>query len=227
MRMRKKKNLEPRLQAVSDYLIPAESEDLNYSTAADTKEYLSYRELFGNDHPVYLEIGCGKGQFINEMAKRHPENNYIAVEKTANVIVSAAEHAKADALPNLLFMKCGAEYLGRFLPPKSIEGLYLNFSCPFPKKSYANHRLTNHRFLSIYEDFLKDDAILIQKTDNQAFFEWSIEEYSKHGWAMQNVSLDLHNSIYAEENFVTEYESRFLAEGKRIYRLEAYPVKEG
>lgn len=221
MRMRRKKNLESRLEACSDYLIPAETDDLNFSTAAEQKDYIDCAALFGREAPVYLEIGCGKGQFITELAQRHPENNYLAVEKVGNVIVSAAERAKELRLPNVLFMKTGAEYLARFLPPQSISGIYLNFSCPFPKHSHRTHRLTHRRFLAIYRTIMKPDAFLYQKTDNMHFFEFSIEELSKSGFVLQNLSLDLHSSDF-EGNIVTEYESRFVAEGKPIYRLEAY-----
>ena len=111
MRMRKKKNLGPRLEAVADYLLDTVTDDPNALTAIQKKEYLDYEAIFGNDHPVYLEIGCGKGQFIAELAARHPEYNYIAVEKVSDVIVMAAERAKRDGLTNVKFAPIGAEYL--------------------------------------------------------------------------------------------------------------------
>ena len=221
MRMRRKKNLEPRMEAVSDLLIPCVSDDLNFSTAADVKDYVDYRALFGNDHPVFLEIGCGKGQFIIETAKRHPENNYIAVEKIANVLVTAAENTKKEGLTNLLFMKTGAEYQNRFLPPHTISGIYLNFSTPFPKKSHRTHRLTHRRFLEIYRTIMADHAFIWQKTDDAGLFAFSIEEFSKSGFVLQNISLDLAEDEM-EDNIVTEYEARFMEQGLPIYRLEAY-----
>lgn len=221
MRMRNKKNLKPRLEAVADYLLDATSDDPNAKTAVLVKEYFDFEAIFGNDHPVYLEVGCGKGQFIAELAARHPENNYIAVEKVANVIVMAAERAKEAGLRNVKFALCGAEYLPKFLPDRSIAGIYLNFSCPYPKNTYANHRLTNQRFLAIYRDLLAPGAIIEQKTDNMHFFEYSIEEFTKGGYRLRNISLDLHNSDF-EGNIVTEYEQRFSSQGYPIYRLEAY-----
>lgn len=225
MRMRKKKNLEPRLAAVSDYLLDATSDDPNAKTAVLEKAYYDYEAIFGNDRPVWLEIGCGKGQFIAELAKRHPENNYIAVEKVSNVIVMAAERAKENGLPNVKFAMCGAEYLPKFLPDRSIAGIYLNFSCPYPKNTYANRRLTNARFLAIYKDLLAPGAKIFQKTDNMHFFEYSIEEFSKAGFRLENISLDLHHSGI-EDNIVTEYEHRFASQGSPIYRLEAYLPEE-
>ncbi|MCR4747868.1 MAG: tRNA (guanosine(46)-N7)-methyltransferase TrmB [Clostridiales bacterium] len=224
MRMRKKKYLDERIDACEGLLLTLVSEDRNFETAKEKKNYLDFEELFGNANPVYMEIGCGKGQFVCELAKLHPEYNYLAVEKVGNVIVSAAERAKNEGLQNVRFLKCGAEYLQCFIPEKSIEGLYLNFSCPYPKKAYTSHRLTNERFLNIYKDILKDGAEIHQKTDNMHFFEYSIEELTKCGFALKNVSLDLHSSDF-EGNIVTEYESKFVAEGLPIYRLEAY-IKE-
>lgn len=221
MRMRKKKNLGPRLEAVEGFLLDATSDDLNAKTAVLVKEYYDYEEIFGNDRPVFLEIGCGKGQFIAELAARHPENNYIAVEKVSNVIVMAAERAKEAGLTNVRFALCGAEYLPKFIPEHSVAGIYLNFSCPYPKKTYANRRLTNRRFLEIYKDLLAPGAEIHQKTDNMHFFEYSIEEFSKSGYRLKNISLDLHHSDF-EGNIVTEYEQRFSSEGCPIYRLEAY-----
>ncbi|MBP5272935.1 MAG: tRNA (guanosine(46)-N7)-methyltransferase TrmB [Clostridia bacterium] len=221
MRMRKKKNLEPRLAAVADYLLDASSDDPNSMTAVLEKAYFDYEAIFGNDHPVWLEIGCGKGQFIAELAERHPENNYIAVEKVSNVIVMAAERAKEKGLSNVKFALTGAEFLPKFLPDHSIAGIYLNFSCPYPKGTYKNHRLTNARYLGIYKDLLAPGAEVYQKTDNMHFFEYSIEEFTKAGFCLKNVSLDLHNSDF-EGNIVTEYEQRFAGQGLPIYRLEAY-----
>lgn len=221
MRMRRKKNLENRLDNCGDYLFTIKELDKNFKTAIETKDYFDYKELFGNTNPVHMEIGCGKGQFVYEIAKRNPDINYIAVEKSANVIVQAVERVAAEGLPNVRFIKGSAEYLPRFIPDGSIERLYLNFSCPFPKNKYANHRLTNKSFLALYEMMLADEAEIHQKTDNMHFFEYSINELSDYGFTIKNVSLDLHNSDF-EGNIVTEYEKRFSDLGQPIYRLEAY-----
>lgn len=220
MRMRRKKHLEERIEACGKYLFVAKYEDLNFETAKNQKNYIDFKEVFQNDNPVFLEIGCGKGQFACEIAKRHPEYNYLAVEKVGNVIVAAAEHAQRENIPNLRFIQSGAEYLECLIPDKSISGIYLNFSCPYPKKAYANHRLTSERFLNIYKRIMKAGAEIHQKTDNMGFFEFSIEEFTRCGFRLKNISLDLHNSDF-EGNIVTEYESRFVAQGLPIYRLEA------
>ena len=221
MRMRKKKYLEKRLEECGDYLIQMQTEDKNFITALQNKTYLNFSELFGNDNPVHLEIGCGKGQFACEIAKRNPNINYLAVEKSANVIVVAAEAANAQGIPNVRFLKGGAEYLPCFIPDGSVERIYLNFSCPYPKNRYANHRLTHRNFLAIYRALMTENAEIHQKTDNKHFFEFSIEQLSENGFTLKNISLDLHNSDF-EGNIVTEYEKRFSDLGQPIYRLEAY-----
>ena len=220
MRMRKKKYLEDRLNAVQDILFKIDTADRNFNTAILKKEYINFSEWFGNDNPIYLEIGCGKGRFAVEFAKKHPEINVLAVEKSANVIVGACEIAKDEKVDNLRFICGSAEYLEKFIPPHSIERLFLNFSCPFPKKAYASHRLTHRNFLNIYKNILTIGAEIHQKTDNMHFFEFSISEFSQSGFGIYNVSLDLHSSDF-EGNIMTEYESRFVSLGQPIYRLEA------
>ena len=221
MRMRRKKHLADRLLEVTSVLFSGEHEDRNFNTATLKKEYIDLNEWFGNDNPVYLEIGCGKGGFAVAYAKTHKDINLLAVEKDANVIVSACELCIREKVPNLKFIKCSAEYIEKYIRPHSVSGIFLNFSCPFPKNKYASHRLTSSRFLEIYKRILKQDAIIEQKTDNMHFFEFSIEQLTAAGFALKNISLDLHNSDY-EGNIMTEYESRFVSQGMPIYRLEAY-----
>lgn len=222
MRMRKKKNLDSRLEAVKDYILDLPlGDERDFNKAIEEKSLIDYKEIFGNDNPVRMEIGCGRGQFAMEIAKRHPDVNFIAVEKVLNVIVLACEKAKKEGLTNIKFICGSAEYLPKFIPEKSIELLYLNFSCPYPKARYARHRLTHRFFLEIYRNLLKDGAEIHQKTDNMHFFEFSIGELSQSGWKIKNVSLDLHNSDF-EGNIVTEYEKRFSDLGQPIYRLEAW-----
>ncbi|MEE1012138.1 MAG: tRNA (guanosine(46)-N7)-methyltransferase TrmB [Acutalibacteraceae bacterium] len=218
--MRKKKHLGERLEKCNNLLILL-SEDSNFVTAIEKKEFIDTRALFGNDNPVVLEVGCGKGGFACELAKRNPDINVLALEKCANVIVIACEKAMKDNLTNLKFIQTGAEYLEKYIEPGSIERIYLNFSCPYPKNAYENRRLTNIRFLKSYDALLKDGAEIHQKTDNMHFFEYSIEQFTKYGFRLKNISLDLHNSDF-EGNIETEYEHKFASQGMPIYRLEAY-----
>ncbi len=221
MRMRKKKYLDERLSAVSDILFISDIEDRNFSTANEKKEYIDFDEWFNRPAPYMLEIGCGKGGFAAEYARRNPDINLIAVEKDSNVIVSACEKIKQEGITNIRFMKCSAEYLPKYIGPDSIERIFLNFSCPFPKNKYASHRLTHPRFLKIYRELMKQGAELHQKTDNPRFFEFSVEALTGSGFALKNVSLDLHNSGF-DDNIETEYERKFVSQGLPIYCLEAY-----
>ena len=221
MRMRKKKNLEERLAACAPVMAPIRYADKHFDAPVEENLLLDLPSLFGNDNPVHLEIGCGKGGFIAQIAAMHPELNFLAVEKTGNVLVCACETVMRQSLPNVRFLKLSAEYLWRYLPERSVARLYLNFSCPFPKEKYRNHRLTAPRFLAIYRRILLPGAEIHQKTDNMHFFEYSIENLTQNGFALQNVSLDLHRSGF-EGNVETEYERRFASQGLPIYRLEAF-----
>ena len=115
-------------------IIFMDREDRDFSVK-DTENMLDYKAIFGNDKPIVLEIGCGKGQFIRELAKREPQYNYLAVEKASNVIVDAAEKTLAEGIENIRYLRGGAEYLDCYVQPLSAERIYLNFSCPFPKKA--------------------------------------------------------------------------------------------
>ena len=221
MRMRRKKHLDERLEACSDYITSLYAEDKNFKSFLEKNEYLNLKELFGNENPLYLEIGCGKGSFAVRLALENPDINVLAVEKIGNVIVEAAEKAKALNIKNLKFLLGPAEYLPAYLREKSVSRLYLNFSCPYPKKKYATHRLTHRSFLEIYKRLLADGAQIHQKTDNAHFFEFSIEELSQSGFKLKNVTFDLYSSGL-EGNIPTEYETRYKNEGRKIYRLEAY-----
>lgn len=220
MRMRKKKHAAERLEACSELILPLVPHEEDYRKAAENTAYYDIAEIFGNSNPLHLEIGCGKGQFICELARRNPDINYVAIEVCDDVAVLACEGVKNAGLQNVRFMVTGAEYLLKYFPDSSVERVYLNFSCPFPKARYAKHRLTSPIFLPMYRQILKSGGEIHQKTDNMHFFEYSIEQYSKLGFALQNISLDLHSSDF-EGNIITEYEKRFTELGQPIYRLEA------
>ena len=221
MRLRKKKNLNERLENVKDYLVVMEGSDFYYNPERKKNCMIDIKKTFNNENKTYLELGCGKGKFVCEMAQLNPDINYIALEKVPNVIVSACEKAKEMKLNNVRFICGSAENLLLFLEPQTISKIYLNFSCPYPKHTYRNHRLTNAKFLKLYRELMLPGSLIEQKTDNKGLFEYSIEELSKDGWTLQNISLDLHNSGY-EGNVMTEYESNFASQGLPIYRLEAY-----
>lgn len=223
MRMRRKKNLDERLEKCRDVMLYMQCQNEHANAPLSEEYFVSSQKVFGNDNPLYLEIGCGKGGFALEFARQNSDVNLIAIEKTPNVLVTGMEALMAEGLPNLRFCLGQAEYLDHMFHEHTVDRLFLNFSCPFPKKQYANHRLTHERFLEIYRRILKEGAEIHQKTDNMHFFEFSIEQFSKCGFLMKNVSLDLHNSGF-EGNIITEYEKRFSDLGQPIYRLEGVNV---
>ncbi len=205
MRARKKKNTIPRLERCEEYL----------SNKVEIKE----------NTPLRLEIGCGKGKFITEVATK-PENKdivFYAVEKVPDVMVMAAEKAAAAKIENLQFILGDAETLAEICPPHRTEIIYLNFSDPWPKKKQAKRRLTYRSFLEIYRGLLSEDGYIFMKTDNEKLFDYSLEEISTHGYELFDVTRDLHNSdIYNPAT--TEYEDRFTALGQPIFSLKAKPI---
>lgn len=225
MRMRRKKNLDERLAACKEVMLYMQCQNEHANDALSEEFFADSRKIFGNDNPLYLEIGCGKGGFAIEFARQNPDINLIAVEKTPNVLVTGMEEQMKLRLPNLKFCMGQAEYLDHLFHDGTIDRIFLNFSCPFPKNRYAMHRLTHARFLAIYHKIMKENAEIHQKTDNMHFFEFSLEQLSNNGFPLKNISLDLHNSGF-EGNIMTEYEKRFTDLGQPIYRLEAVNRRE-
>ena len=222
--MRLKKHLEERIAECGEILLAREGDGFFKLSEEEKRRYqLNLTEIFGNDKKVCLEIGCGKGAWAIQSATLHPDVNYVALEKLSNVIVVACEQASILNLDNLRFLNIRAENLDSFLPPRSVDEIALNFSCPFPKKTYANRRLTSKYFLDLYRLLLKEDGIICQKTDDRDFFEWSIESYAANGYEVYDVCYDL--PADAPNNIVTEYETKFRAIGKPIYALKAKIAK--
>ncbi len=184
----------------------------------------NWQAIFGNDHPLHIEVGTGKGQFITGMAKQNPEINYIGIELYDSVIVSALENAlDAQPLPNLRLLKVNGAHLDKYFAKNDVHRVYLNFSDPWPKTRHAKRRLTHEGFLKLYESILIDHAEIHFKTDNRGLFEYSLVSMSSYGMKLKYVSLDLHAEM-PEDNIMTEYEEKFSAKGQPIYRLEAQYV---
>lgn len=220
MRPRKIRNLETRRENCTDLRIPYELKSFDFRTDDGNREYFDTEKLFGRSAPLVMEIGCGKGQFICEYAKRNPEKNIIAVECVPTVLVEACEKVMEENIDNIRFLEMKAEYLPLFMKEKSVCEIYLNFSTPFPKDRHESHRLTSKGFLDIYKKLLCDDGFIAQKTDSQCFFEYSLESFSQNDFVLSEISLDLHKSDF-EGNIVTEYEQKFVNQGLPIYRLVA------
>ncbi len=181
-----------------------------------------WKEVFGNDNPIHVEFGCGKGGFITQLALRNPHINYIAAERAETVVYKACKKANlSEETPsNLRFLYFDVNNCMDIFEQGEVERLYLNFSDPWPKTRHANRRLTYRGFLEKYADILKKEGEIHFKTDNKGLFAFSIEEFSASGWLMKNVTLDLHNSGM-EDNIMTEYEKKFSELGFTINRLEA------
>ena len=186
----------------------------------------TWKEVFGNNNPVRIEIGMGKGRFITTLAQMNPDINYIGIEKYSSVLIRAIEKLEQlnsnSEMPvkNLIFIRMNAENLCDVFEKNEVSRIYLNFSDPWPPNRQRKRRLTWRAYLEVYDEILRQQGDLCFKTDNQRFFEWSLQEICQFGWLIQNISLDLHNSDF-EGNVMTEYEEKFSAEGYRIYRLEA------
>lgn len=223
MRMRKKKHLDERLEACAAVNLGWLQDYASEQRGVNPPEIITAERVFGNSNPIHLEIGCGKGQFAEEIARRNPDINFVAIEQNVNVLVTAMERTNASGLKNLKYIMGMAEYLEKVFGPKSVERIYLNFSCPFPKNTYAKHRLTHERFLAIYRKILSENGYIIQKTDNSPFFEFSLNSYSDNGFRLRNISFDLHNSKI-EGNIITEYEEKFSSQGFPIFYTEAIPI---
>ncbi|QUI21142.1 tRNA (guanosine(46)-N7)-methyltransferase TrmB [Vallitalea pronyensis] len=177
---------------------------------------------FSNNHPIHIEIGMGKGQFISTLAKQNPHVNYIGFEKFTNVLVRALGNLDDEAMENLYAIRMDVEEILDVFEEGEIERIYLNFSDPWPKDRHDKRRLTHHGFLERYEKVLTSGGKICFKTDNQLLFDYSLEEMEKHHWKVEKVTRDLHNSPYLEGNVMTEYEEKFVGLGMPIYRLEAF-----
>ena len=179
-----------------------------------------WNELFGNDHPIHIEIGMGKGQFITGMAKAHPEINYIGVEMQVSVVSIALDKLIEQPLPNLKLLHVDGSALTEYFADSEVDQIYLNFSDPWPKKRHEKRRLTYKTFLAVDEQILRPNGEIHFKTDNQGLFEYSLASFSQYGMILKQVWLDLHQSQF-EGNIMTEYEEKFSSKGQRIYRVEA------
>lgn len=178
-----------------------------------------WKEVFGNDNPIHIEVGMGKGRFLMELASQNPDINYVGIEKYSSVLIRAIEKRQEVELSNLYFIRMDAEDINDVFAEGEVDRIYLNFSDPWPKDRHAKRRLTSHQFLQRYDQFLKRDGVVIFKTDNKGLFDFSLEEVPVAGWKLDNFTYDLHNSEYVEGNVMTEYEQKFSSMGHPICRM--------
>ncbi len=204
MRLRNVKNKEDIMDA-SSYLI------------REPEKYKGcWSKFFGNNNPIYIEIGMGKGQFIINNALNNPDINYIGIEKYDSVIVKGLQKIP-DSLNNLVMVRADALNIDDYFD-KEIDCIYLNFSDPWPKKRHHLRRLSSRVFLEKYEDIFKNSKVIEMRTDNRDLFQYSLVSFSEFGYTLEKVSLDLHSDDMPL--ITTEYEDKFSSEGMPIYYVQ-------
>ena len=181
----------------------------------------NWQSVFPSTQPLHIEIGMGKGRFIMDMAAAHPDINYLGIERYSSVLLRGLEKRSQLDLNNIYFMCVDAKTMPELFAPGEVSRIYLNFSDPWPKDRHAKRRLTSPDFMAVYDKILARDGVVEFKTDNRELFEYSLESIPSAGWKILSHTFDLHNSPMAEGNIMTEYETKFAAEGKPICKLVA------
>lgn len=205
MRQRKVKNVEERLAEYADYLI--ENPSLMKG---------KWKETFGNDNKIFLELGCGKGQFIVTKAKANKELNYIGAEGQQTIILRALEKASKEQTINVRFMTGFIKDVTDIFEEDELSGVFLNFSDPWPKDRHSKRRLTHKNFLEGFKKVSKAGSILEIKTDNEELFEFTLGQIEMMGFEMIELTRNLHLSECTSKNTTTEYEDKFKSFGKKI-----------
>ena len=212
MRVRKRKGAEEHLANHPQYVI-LEPE------AAKGK----WHELFGNDNPIHIEVGSGKGAFITGMAQQNPDINYIGIDIQLSVLSYALDKVLASGAENVKLLRVDGSALTNYFEDGEVDMMYLNFSDPWPKDRHAKRRLPSREFLARYDQFLVKRGRLEFKTDNKELFDFALEELEPAGWKAEAVTRDLHHDEkLCAGNIMTEYEEKFSAQGNPIYKYIIY-----
>ena len=178
--------------------------------------------IFGNENPIHIEIGMGKGQFIMKLAKDHPDINYIGIERYSSVLLRALQKMEIEPLPNIRFLCMDASIITEVFDKEEVAKIYLNFSDPWPKERHAKRRLTSRQFFERYDKILARNGVVEFKTDNDDLFAFSMEEVAEAGWTLDAHTFDLHHDpVLNEGNVMTEYEEKFSSLGHPIHKLIA------
>ena len=178
--------------------------------------------IFGNENPIHIEIGMGKGQFIMKLAKEHPDINYIGIERYSSVLLRALQKMEIEPLPNIRFLCMDASIITEVFDKEEGAKIYLNFSDPWPKERHAKRRLTSRQFFERYDKILAGNGVVEFKTDNDDLFAFSMEEVAEAGWTLDAHTFDLHHDpVLNEGNVMTEYEEKFSSLGHPIHKLIA------
>ena len=193
-------------------------ESSNYVVLNYKEHKGKYNKLFGNDNPIYIEIGMGKGKFIIDNALKYSNINFIGIEKYDSVVVRAVQKLDNKDIPNLKIIRMDALEIADVFDHE-ISKIYLNFSDPWPKDRHAHRRLSSEIFLKKYDNIFKNIKNITMKTDNRKLFEYSVKSFIDYGYKINDISLDLHSDSYPD-NIMTEYEERFVNKGNQIYMVD-------
>lgn len=185
-----------------------------------------WRGLFGNENPIHVEFGSGRGGFIMGMAEKNPDINYLAFERNSKVIIRGVNKLPENPGANFYLVHSDIRKIEDIFVDDEIDRVYLNFSDPWPKKRHNRRRLTYRSFLKLYEKLMIPSGELHFKTDNVDLFDFSIKELKEIGWDVTMITRDLHNSEYVEGNVMTEYEEKFSERGQAINKLIAVSPKK-
>ena len=180
-----------------------------------------WKDVFGNENPIEIEIGMGKGRFIMELAALHPNINYVGIERYPSVLLRGLQKRAELELNNIYFMCVDAKNLAEIYAPGEVEKIYLNFSDPWPKDRHEKRRLTSEEFMAVYNQILRPDGVVEFKTDNRGLFDYSLEAIPRAGWKIEDFTYDLHHCELGIGNVMTEYEEKFSSKGNPIYKLIA------
>ncbi|WP_230398753.1 tRNA (guanosine(46)-N7)-methyltransferase TrmB [Novisyntrophococcus fermenticellae] len=184
-----------------------------------------WNQVFDSGHPIHIEVGMGKGRFLMDMAKAHPDIDYIGIEMYDSVLLRAVQKAEAleDSPENFRFIRMDARELSSVFEKGEVEQIYLNFSDPWPKDRHAKRRLTSRQFLKRYTEIILPGRKVEFKTDNKNLFEFSLQELKESGWVLEGCTFDLHkDEVMNKGNIMTEYEEKFSSCGNAIYKFIAY-----
>ncbi|WP_124067273.1 tRNA (guanosine(46)-N7)-methyltransferase TrmB [Clostridium sp. E02] len=181
----------------------------------------SWNKVFGNDNPIEIEIGMGKGRFIMELASLHPDINYVGIERYPSVLLRGLQKREEMEQNNSFLMCVDAKNLADIFSLGEVRKIYLNFSDPWPKDRHSKRRLTSKEFMKVYDQILMPDGVVEFKTDNKGLFDYSMESIPEAGWKISSYTYDLHHSEMGEGNVMTEYEEKFSLKGNPIYKLIA------
>ena len=200
----------------------------NMANCYDDRSWPDIREqIVNNGRPLTIEVGAGTALFLTELARLHPDRQFIAIDRKSDRLYKGAKLANELGLTNIVYLWSNARNLTSLLPAGSVSDIWLTFPDPWPQESNIKHRLTNQKFLKQYHKLLRTDGVLNFKTDNRPLFDWSAEQFNDKQWRITHLTHNLHNddSVGADAKIMTTYESRYVSEGKPIDYLSAQKIQ--